>query len=167
MDYQGEQPTVCMKLNHLISWADELPCQWGYSSHQQGTQRLTTQEKKYLKMLGSLLTWDVSGCHWLKSVVSASLPYSGHFPSSRWVRDGDSDRSDNRKPVLPGQRCSSEPVPGDRSGEALSWSDGGNFAAGRQVLRGPGFGPRQPAQQLCDRQQQRELRVSTLWAAGC
>lgn len=125
------------------------------------------RKRKYLKMLGSLLTWDVSGCHWLKSVVSASLPYSGHFPSSRRVRDGDSDRSNNRKPVLPGQRRSSQPLPGDRSGEALSWGDGGNFAAGRQVLRGPSFGPRQPAQQLCDWQQRQELRVSTLWAAGC
>lgn len=37
---------LCMKLNQLISRTDEVPCQWGYLSHQQETQRLTTPGKK-------------------------------------------------------------------------------------------------------------------------
>lgn len=131
------------------------------------SQHQGKKKKKYLKMPDSLLTWDASGCHWLRWGFSASLPCSGHFPSSRWVRDRDSDRGDNRKPVLPSQCRSPEPMPGDRSGEALGGGDGSDSDAGRQVLRGPGFGQSRPARQLCNWQQQRELGVSTLWAAGC
>lgn len=47
----------------------------------------------------------------------------GHLPSSRGMRDDYLDRSDHRKPVLPGECCPAEQVQGARPGEALSGGD--------------------------------------------
>lgn len=55
----------------------------------------------------------------------------GHLPSSRGVRDGDSDRGDHRKSVLPGECCAAEQVQGAGSGEALCGGDGLDPGQGR------------------------------------
>lgn len=48
----------------------------------------------------------------------------GHLPSSRRVRDSNSDRGNNRKSVLPGECCPAEQVQGAGSGEAVCGGDG-------------------------------------------
>lgn len=55
----------------------------------------------------------------------------GHLPPSRGARDGNSDRGNHRKSVLPGECRPAEQVQGAGSGEALRGGDGLDPGQGR------------------------------------
>lgn len=89
-------------------------------------------------------------------------PRSGHLPSSRGVWDHHPDRGNHGEPLLPGQRRSAEPLPGDRSREASSGGRGDHPYAGHQLPGDPRPGL-QPPRRPSEPQQQQQLRVSPSW----
>lgn len=117
-----------------------------------------------LQLRKNILTLDASGCHWWGPISSASLPWLGHFPSSRRVWDRDLDRSNHWKPFFPGQFSPSEPVSRYRSWETLSGGDGGYSDESSQDLGNPDFKTGWATRWLSEWQQQRDLWVSMFHA---
>lgn len=83
----------------------------------------------------------------------------GHFPSSRGVWDGDSDRGDHRKSVLPGECCPAEQMQGAGSGEALCRGDGLDPGQGRSHT-----GDQSPGTRSSKSQRSRPIRWSRVSA---